>query len=62
MTIEQYYATVRRLGLKPTTTPNVYANSAGEFYNVPDASNFTPEQRVETLEVLKRLLGIGFAR
>jgi hypothetical protein len=35
MTNEDYYGTVRRLGLKPSTVPTVYFNSAMEAYNVP---------------------------
>lgn len=61
MTQEDYYRAARRLGLKPTSVPNVWANSSGEFYNVPDCTNFTPEQRAETIEFLKRNLGIGTA-
>lgn len=59
MTIDDYYGTVRRFGLKPTSVPHVYATSAGEYYNVPDGSKKTPEQRVETIEYLRRGLGIG---
>jgi hypothetical protein len=35
MTNEDYYGTVRRLGLKPSAVPTVYFNSAMEAYNVP---------------------------
>ncbi len=61
MTQEEYYRAARRLGLKPTDVPNVWANSTGEFYNVPDPSAMTPEQRIETIEMLKKNLGIGTA-
>ena len=59
MTNEDYYGTVRRFGLKPSAVPTVYFNSAMEAYNVPDGSKQTPEQRAETIEYLKRALGIG---
>jgi hypothetical protein len=61
MTQEEYYRAAQRLGLKPTRVPNVWANSSGEFYNVPDSTNQTPAQRTETIEMLKRNLGIGSA-
>ena len=49
MTNEDYYGTVRRLGLKPSAVPTVYFNSAMEAYNVPDGLKQTPEQRAETI-------------
>jgi hypothetical protein len=61
MTFDDYYRAARRLGLKPTNVPNVWANSTGEFYSVPDATNFTFEQRAETIEKLKHNLGISSA-
>ena len=62
MSKEEYYRAAQRFGLKPTNVPNVWANSTGEFYNIPDPTNMTPEQRAETIEMLKRNLGIGSAR
>jgi hypothetical protein len=50
---------LRRLGLKPSAVPTVCFNSTMEAYNVPDGLKQTPEQRVETIEYLKRALGIG---
>jgi hypothetical protein len=61
MTKEEYYANARRLGLEPHTK-TVWINSTGEFHHVPDPTNMTPEQRAETIEVLRRNLGIGFSR
>jgi hypothetical protein len=61
MTLEEYHRAARRLGLKPTNVPNVWANSTGEFYSVPDATNYTLDQRAETIEMLKRNLGISSA-
>ena len=59
MTIEEYYAVVKRLGLRPTNAPTVYRSMAGDCYNVPDPSTHTEAQRAETIERLKTLLGIG---
>lgn len=61
MTLDEYHRAARRLGLKPTNVPNVWADSGGEFFSVPDGANHTPEQRAETIEMLKRNLGIGSA-
>ena len=61
MTQEEYYRAVRRLGLKPTGVLTVWVNSTGEFFNVPDCTNYTLEQRAETIEMLKRTLGIDSA-
>ncbi len=62
MTLDEYYRAAHRLGLKPTKVPNVWANSAGDFHNVPDGTKQSPEQRAETIEVLKRNLGIWSAQ
>jgi hypothetical protein len=59
MTNEDYYGTVRRFGLKPSKVPTVYFNSSMEAFNVPDGASQTSEQRAETIEYLKRALGIG---
>ena len=59
MSLDDYYGMVRRFGLKPSKVPNVYFNSSMEAYNVPDGSKQTPEQRAETIEYLRRALGIG---
>jgi hypothetical protein len=61
MNQEEYLRAAQRLGLKPTKVPNVWANSAGEFHNVPDPTKQTSEQRAETIEYLKKNLGIGTA-
>jgi len=62
MSLDDYYGMVRRFGLKPSKVPHVYVTSTGEFHSVPDGSKMTPEQRAETIEYLKRALGIGSAR
>lgn len=56
----QYLAAARRLGLKPTNVPNVWANSAAEVFNVPDPAKYTAEQRQEIIEKLREQLGVGF--
>ena len=61
MTVEDYYAIVKRLGLTPSRVPNVYRSAAGDMHNVPDATRQTDAQRAETIERLKLLLGVGKA-
>jgi hypothetical protein len=62
MTIDEYYAIVKRLGLRPTNVANVYRTPTGEFQGVPDARAFAPEQRAEIIERLKALMGISSER
>lgn len=62
MTIDDYYSAVRRLGLKPSKVPDVYFTSTMDVHSVPNGSKQTPEQRAETIEYLKRALGIGTSR
>jgi antitoxin component of RelBE/YafQ-DinJ toxin-antitoxin module len=58
MTEEEYYAAVRRLGLKPSAVPNIYFTSTMDVHSVPSSAGRTPAQRAETIEKLKELLGI----
>jgi hypothetical protein len=51
---------VKRLGLRPTNARRIYLHIATcEHYNVPDPTDMTPEQRADTIEMLKARLGIG---
>jgi hypothetical protein len=59
MTVDEYYAIIKRLGLRPTKVPHVYASVSGDFHSVPDPSEHSEAQRAETIERLKLLLGIG---
>jgi hypothetical protein len=59
MTVDEYYAAIRRLGLRPTKVPTVYVTSTMEYHNVPEPHHMTPEQRAETIEYLKGRLGIS---
>jgi hypothetical protein len=59
MTYEEYYAAVRRLGLRPSSVPHVYFTSTMDVHPVPDATNRTPEQRAEIIAKLKERLGIA---
>ena len=59
MTVEEYYAAVKRLGLRQSNVPGVYLTSTLDAYSVPDPTRQTPEQRTETIEKLKERLGIA---
>jgi hypothetical protein len=59
MLLEEYYAAVRRLGLRPSPVPHVYLTASGEVQNVPDATDHTEAQRAETIERLKEALGVS---
>ena len=61
MTIDEYRAAVRRLGLHRTNVPTVYYHPAtNEHYTVDDPTPMTGEQRARTIERLAGLLGITF--
>ena len=58
MTIDEYYAAVSRLGLRPSSVPDVWLNATHDVYSVPDVTDRTPEQRAEIVEKIKERLGI----
>ena len=58
-TVEEYFAAIKRLGLRPSCTPGVYFTSTLDVHSVPDPTNMTPEQRAETIEKKKAALGIA---
>jgi hypothetical protein len=57
MTNDGYYVAVAELGLKPTNVPHVF-RKGDNVYNVKDGRQQTPDQRVETIEQLKKRLGV----
>jgi hypothetical protein len=58
MQIDGYFAEARRLGLRPSSVPNVFLTAAGDTQHVPDPTNMTPAQRAETIEKIKQLMGV----
>jgi hypothetical protein len=58
MTIDEYYAAVRRLGLHPSMVPHIYFTSSMDVHSVPDPTDRTQEEREEIIEKLKERLGI----
>ncbi len=58
MTYEEFYAAVRRLGLRPSAVPNVFLTATHDVHSVPDATDKTPAQRAEIIEKLKEVMGI----
>jgi hypothetical protein len=61
MTIEEYYAAVKRLGLVRYTLTVYIHLPTGESYNVPDPTGMTPAGRARTIGRLKALLRFGTA-
>ena len=59
MTIAEYYAAIRQLGLRPTQIPTVYEDRDGDKRSVPDPTDMTPDQRIEVMGLLKFLMGVG---
>ena len=55
---QQYYAVVRRLGLRATGISHVYVNASGDVHYVPDPAEYSSEQREEIIEKLKERLGV----
>jgi hypothetical protein len=59
MSIEEYYAAVRRLGLQATAIQTVFRTNAGDVYNVPDPREYTAEQRTEIIQQLRTRMGVN---
>ncbi len=59
MTVDQYLAAVRALGLRPSPVPTIYVGSDGEHWNVLNPFNLTPDQRAEVIALLKFKMGVG---
>jgi hypothetical protein len=59
MTVDEYWAVVRRLGLRPTNVRTVFRSPSGDVYNVPNPGPYTQEQREEIIERLKATMGIS---
>jgi hypothetical protein len=59
MTVDEYYAEIKRLGLRPTKVPHVYLSASKDVHSVPDPSGHKEGQRLETIEKIKVRLGIG---
>jgi hypothetical protein len=58
MSVDEYWAAVRRLGLRPHTG-NVHVTSTGDFYRVPNPTDMTEAQRSDTIDMLKSIMGIA---
>ena len=54
MTVEEYYAAVRALGLTPSNRPEIFINREGGTQGVPDPQDFTAEQRLDVFERIRQ--------
>lgn len=63
MTADEYRAALAALGLRPTQAhgekSRIYSTVRGEPYSVDDPEWQTAEQRAETIERLKVLMGVS---
>lgn len=59
MTPEAYYVEIKKLGLSPTDVPTVFRDSDGNTQRVPIPHRMTPQQRVQAVEMVKFLMGLG---
>jgi len=60
MTVDEYWAAIRRLGLHlhNTERPRIYYHVAtGQFVYVDEPAPQTPEQRLDTIELIALKLG-----
>ena len=62
MTEDEYYRAVTRLGLSPSAVSTVYLTKDRESHSVPLASRYTPEQRAEIIQKLRRIMGVEMRR
>lgn len=56
MSEDEYYATIRAIGLFPTRYAQTWMTVNGEPYSVPLARDLSPDARRENIERLKRSL------
>jgi hypothetical protein len=57
MTPEGYYVAVRSMGLRPSNVKDVYIDREGMTQNIPSPYEMTPDQREETIALIRRLRG-----
>jgi hypothetical protein len=57
MTPEGYYIAVKNMGLRESNVPNVYIDRDGMTQNIPSPYDMTPDQRAETIALIRRLRG-----
>jgi hypothetical protein len=58
MTIEEYWAEIRQMGLTPTRFRTLFKTRDGETQYVEDPALQTPAQRAETIDKIKFMLGM----
>jgi len=58
MSVDEYIAIVKRLGLTPTNVANVFRSPAGDVHSVPDPRPFNDDERIEIIERIKAAMGI----
>lgn len=56
VTVDEYFAQIHILGLTPTKVASIYRTRDGEMQRVPDPTNQTAEQRIETMARIKFII------
>jgi hypothetical protein len=59
MTVEEYWAAIRRLGLRPSNVSTVYIDGSGETYNVRNPDPMPAEARAEFIRRLQASMGVA---
>lgn len=53
MTIDEYWAAIKALGLTPTNVPTVFRGRDGTPYHVRSPDDMTPEARAELIKEMR---------
>lgn len=53
MTIEEFWAAIRNLGLTPTNRPEVFMTRDGRTQGVPSPADLSPTQRLAIYEMVR---------
>jgi hypothetical protein len=57
MTVDEYWAAVRQLGLRPSNVSTVYLDASGTPYNVQDPGPMPPVVRLAFIQKLRASIG-----
>jgi hypothetical protein len=61
MTVDEFRAAVRQLGLRPSNVGTVYLDARGTPYHVQDPGPLPPQVRLALIQKLRALMGVGQA-
>jgi hypothetical protein len=61
MTVDEYRAALRQLGLRPSNVGTVYLDANDTPYHIQDPDPLPPVVRLALIQKLRRLMGVGQA-